>query len=92
MLSFVRRKRNTTYHPVAALLRLFPLDVDLELLGTLVILGLNGLRKFRQLVDGARCDKLLVVQVVNEEVQPLLRVLHLRRKGGGGFASYPLHV
>ena len=81
-----------THHPLSALLSLVALDRHLQLLSRLIVLGLERLRNLRQLLNRLRLDKLLIVEVVKEQSQPLLRVLDVLRKRRRGTGSHPLHV
>lgn len=64
--------------------------MDLDRRRRVIVLRFNGFRELTELPDGVRLDELLVVEVVKQQVQPLLRVLNLRRKVGGCPRGYAL--
>lgn len=80
------------YHPVDALLRFIRLNLNLDLMRSIIVLRLQRLCQPRQILDRVRLDEQLVVEVVKQESQTLLRILDLWRKRRGSLGLYALHI
>jgi hypothetical protein len=81
-----------TYHPVATLLGLVSLNLNLQLVCTIVVLGLKSISELGQLLNCVRPNKLLVVEVIKEQAKSLLCILDLRCKCRRSLGSHTLHI
>lgn len=80
------------YHPIATLIRMITLNLDLKFLCRSVIPGLEGLTQMRQLLNSRGLNKLLIIEMVKQKIQSFLRILDLRCKCCWCFGSNTLHV
>jgi hypothetical protein len=81
-----------SYHPVTTLVRAVTIDFNLYSLGCGVVFSLDSPRQLRQVSNSLRLDEFLVVQVIKQNVQTLLGVLHLGREGCWRRSSNALHI
>lgn len=58
----------------------------------IIILGLDGMREFDHAINGAGFQQVVIVQMVEENVQPPFRVINLGLEGRWGAGLHPFHV
>jgi hypothetical protein len=65
---FVKLKKAKAYHPIAALIRSVCQNIKMDILGSLVVPALYCLRQFYHVGNRVRLDKVLVVEMVKQNV------------------------
>lgn len=86
------KKEKGTYHPIATFFHLVRHEIDMNRLGLLEILVANCSRQLRHARYRVRLQQVAVVEVVKEDVEPLLRVDDMGFEGGRGARFHTLHV
>lgn len=76
--SGLRKKIAGTHHPVTTLIRAIGQNVHVDVLGRLVVPGLDGLGQLDHVSDRVGLQQVLVVEVVEEDIQSPLRIVNLR--------------
>ena len=81
-----------THHPRTALFRLVGQQIDMDGVRSFVVARLHRIGKLHHVRYCRRLEQGLVVEMVKQDVQPLLRVIHLRLESGWCFGFDALHV
>lgn len=80
------------HHPVAALFDFVRVHVHLDFAGTLEVPALQSSSQFADLRDGVWLQEILVVEVVKQDIESLLRVNNLSLERGGCSSFHTCHL
>lgn len=81
-----------THHPITPLIRLILHQLHKQRLRLVILLAVQIKRQLLQLLDGIRFEQVLVVEVVEQDVEPLFRVRDVLSVLCGRARFHALHV
>lgn len=91
-MGIVQYKSRDAHHPVTALVQPVSHNIDVDRPGGLIVARLDGASQLRHVRNGVGLEQVLVIEVVEQDVQPPFSIIDLCLEGRRGPRLHALHV